>query len=103
ITPGTLCPCRDYYLRAQIHDIDNGESAVENMAVQDLPFMPLGPTPTGDMSSDCVTNGRDIQPFVDAVRTGSTNARHLCAGDFSGNGTINAADVPGFVAKLLAG
>lgn len=103
VTPGILCPCRDYYLRAQIHDLDNGDDAVESMAIQDLPFMPLGPAPTGDMNGDCVTNGRDIQPFVDAVRTASTNARDLCAGDFSANGTINAADVPGFVAKLLEG
>lgn len=103
ITPGILCPCRDYYLRAQIHDLDNGDNAVESMAIQDLPFMPLGSAPTGDLNGDCQTNGRDIQPFVDAVRTGSTNTRHLCAGDFSGNSLIDAADVPGFVTRLLAG
>ena len=101
IPPGVLCPCRDYYLRGQTHDIDNADDEVENMAIQDMPFMPLGSSPNGDLNGDCMTNGRDIQSFVNALLGSVTDARTLCAGDSNGGGTIDIGDIPGLVSKLL--
>ena len=71
------------------------------MAVNDLFLLPMAGTPTGDLSGDCTTNGRDIQVFVDAVLTHSAQSRHLCAGDFNASSQIDIGDIPGFVARLL--
>jgi len=102
IPPGILCPCKAYYLRAESVDVDTADAAVENLATAYLPFKPTAVAPNGDMTHDCKTNGRDMQPFVNAVRAGSIAIDDLCPGDFNGNGTMDAGDVPGFVAALLA-
>lgn len=57
----------------------------------------------GDMNVDAVRNGRDIRSFVIAVLAASTAPTDLCHGDFSGNSVIDAADVPGFIAAIIAG
>lgn len=57
--------------------------------------------PDGDMNASGSADGTDIQPFLNAVFAASTTPADLCHGDFSGNSVMDAADVPGFVAKLL--
>jgi len=59
------------------------------------------PPVNGDMNSNGATNGRDLQRFIDAILVGSTDAGNVCHGDFSGNGIVDLADVPGMTAKLL--
>jgi hypothetical protein len=59
-------------------------------------------TTNGDMNADGSTDGRDIADFSDALISGSTNPLLLCAGDFSGNGVIDIADLPDMVTALLA-
>ena len=102
IPPGILCPCKAYYLRAESVDVDTADEAVENLATAYLPFEATAVPPNGDLTHDCKTNGRDIQPFVNAVRAGSTAIDDLCPGDFNDSGAMDAGDVPGFVAALLA-
>jgi hypothetical protein len=52
----------------------------------------------GDMDGVDGVNGADIQWFVDCALGGGAN----CAcGDFTGDGTVDALDVPAFVAALL--
>lgn len=55
----------------------------------------------GDMDFSGATDGRDVQSFAMACIATSTTAADLCHGDFSGNAVIDAADVSGFVARLL--
>ncbi|MFO0974659.1 MAG: choice-of-anchor tandem repeat NxxGxxAF-containing protein [Phycisphaerae bacterium] len=62
----------------------------------------VGCTPDGDMNVDTQANGADVQPFTAALLAGSTTSGDLCHGDFSANAVIDAADVTGFVQKLLA-
>jgi len=57
---------------------------------------------SGDVNGDLLTDGLDIQAFVDATISGSTAAADLCAADFSDSGTLDADDVPGLAAVLLA-
>lgn len=57
--------------------------------------------PDGDMNADGMTDGRDIQFFVDAVMAMSTDPADLCHGDFDGSDVMDLPDVPGFVAALL--
>lgn len=98
---GMLCPCEQYYLRAESLDIDSGESAIENLATAFLPFV-VGDVPhSADLTHDCRADGRDVQRFVDALFDHSTNGYDLCAADFNNNGMIDVADVPGFTAKLV--
>jgi len=66
------------------------------------PGAACGP-PDGDMNVDTARNGRDVHSFVIAALAASTSPADLCHGDFSGNSVIDAADVPGFAARLLAG
>lgn len=55
----------------------------------------------GDMDFSGATDGRDVQSFTMACIAASTAAADLCHGDFSENAVIDAADVSGFVARLL--
>ncbi|MFO0973076.1 MAG: hypothetical protein U1A27_06525 [Phycisphaerae bacterium] len=64
-------------------------------------YMPPSGSLTGDVNQSGATNGNDIQPFVSAVMSGSTNPTVLCSADFSGNSVMDATDVPGFVATLI--
>ncbi len=57
--------------------------------------------PDGDMNGDGVTHGRDVHAMAFACMVGSTTHADLCHGDFSGNALVDAADVSGFVARLL--
>jgi hypothetical protein len=64
-----------------------------------IPF--CGGPPDGDMNNNFVTNGLDIDLFVDAVVAASTNINDICAGDFSGNLVLDVNDTSGFVTALL--
>jgi|GEM_PF-1188400 len=60
----------------------------------------------GDMNCDCVINGLDIAPFVQAMLdpAGYTDARRSCdirLGDFDNNGTVDAFDIDGLVELLF--
>jgi hypothetical protein len=55
----------------------------------------------GDINSDCVTDGRDIAGFTDALLAASSTVPHVCAADFNGNGYIDLGDAPGMVDSLL--
>jgi glucose/arabinose dehydrogenase len=46
-------------------------------------------------------DGRQIQPFVNAVISQSTGSQDLCGYDFSGNGVVDLADINSMVAALL--
>ncbi|MEK6643504.1 MAG: hypothetical protein AABZ08_06305 [Planctomycetota bacterium] len=98
---GVLCPCVSYYLRAESYDIDVADDNLENLATAFLPFTPTSVPVTGDMTKDCLVNGRDIDSFVRACLAQSTLAGDLCTGDFSANGLMDTADMPGFVNALL--
>lgn len=56
---------------------------------------------TGDLNGSGAADGDDVQLFVAALTSGSSNPALVCAGDFSGNSQIDPADVAGFVAALL--
>lgn len=102
IPPGVLCPCVSYYMRAESYDIDPADDNLENLATAFLPFTPTAVPVTGDMTKDCLVNGRDIDPFIRACLAHSTLPGDLCPGDFSANGMIDTADMPGFVNALLS-
>ncbi|HWL94609.1 MAG TPA: hypothetical protein VNT79_13885 [Phycisphaerae bacterium] len=57
----------------------------------------------GDMNASGFANGADVQLFVDAVLSQSTDPMDVCHGDFSGNRVVDVADVPGMVQTLLTG
>lgn len=63
----------------------------------------VGPPPAilGDVDGDHNRSGRDIQAFL-AVMTGQDDdAEHFAAADITQDGTVTAADVPGFLARML--
>ncbi len=58
-------------------------------------------SPLADVDGDLRIDGRDIQRFV-AVMTGQDDdAAHFAAADVTRDGAVNAADIPGFVARVL--
>lgn len=60
-------------------------------------------TGTADANNDGLADGQDVQMFVNFLIDGGIPAAGSCACDFDGNGTVDPADVPGFVAALIAG
>lgn len=59
------------------------------------------PGATGDINADTHVDGLDVQHFVDAVLAESPTPDAIAAGDFSGDGALTEADLPGFVRSLL--
>ncbi len=57
----------------------------------------------GDMNLDDMVNSGDISLFVDALLTGPSNNAALCAADIDRDGDADGADLPLFVACVLAG
>lgn len=55
----------------------------------------------GDLNTDGNVNGLDAQSMVDGLMNG-TNTNYNCHGDFNGNGQLDAGDIPGLVAAILA-
>ncbi len=58
-------------------------------------------SPDGDMNWDGEVDGLDIQPFVIAIMSFSTDPLDLAKGDFSGNGMVDEADLDDMVQALL--
>lgn len=56
----------------------------------------------GDVSSDDVVDGVDIQLFVECFLESSIAGHCVCA-DMGGDGQVSSADIPVLAAKLLAG
>ncbi|MCB9857734.1 MAG: hypothetical protein H6818_18785 [Phycisphaerales bacterium] len=57
----------------------------------------------GDMNADGAADGADLQLFARAVLDLSTDVDDVCHGDFSVNGIVDPADIPGMVNVLLTG
>ncbi len=60
---------------------------------------PLCATCLGDLTGDNVVCGNDVQPFIATFIAGTA----LPCADFNANGTMDAADLNGFINKLLFG
>jgi len=58
------------------------------------------PGADGDLNLDGMTNGADVQFFINAALNGATGDE-LCHGDFTEDSQLDAADVPPLVAALL--
>lgn len=59
------------------------------------------PVPLADIDGDLRIDGRDVRLFV-AVMTGADDdAAHFAAADITRDGAVTAADLPGFIARLL--
>jgi hypothetical protein len=54
----------------------------------------------GDLNHDGLVNGRDIEPFQQALLSSEPCAGAVARGDFSGNGSLDLADVQPFVTRL---
>jgi hypothetical protein len=103
VGPGQLCPCESYYFRAQSIDIDTAEDATESMAQSFLFFSAIDvPNKTGDINHDCLTNGKDIPPFVTALLTSSTAVTDICPADFNLSGAIDVGDIAPLVNELIS-
>ena len=64
---------------------------------------PCAGIPLGDFVAPAGVDGLDVQPFVDALISGSPTQDQICRGDFNGNMALDDGDVNGMVAALLAG
>lgn len=76
---------------------------IDNVSVRALEIdcIPGCGSPDGDMNNDGSANGVDLHQFASALLAASTDAQDVAHGDFSGNGTIDNADVNDMVATLL--
>lgn len=76
---------------------------IDNVSVKALEIdcIPGCGSPDGDMNVDGSANGGDMQSFTNALLSGSTNAADVAHGDFSGNGSIDMADVNQMIATIL--
>jgi hypothetical protein len=55
----------------------------------------------GDMNYDGQVDGRDIEPFMQALLSGNPTARAIARGDFNRNKILDWDDVPPFAGKLM--
>ena len=55
----------------------------------------------GDMDGSGSANGEDLQSFVTAL-LGTPSESAICHGDFTGDGYLDSADIPGMVSLLVA-
>ncbi|HUN81130.1 MAG TPA: immunoglobulin domain-containing protein, partial [Phycisphaerae bacterium] len=58
-------------------------------------------TPTGDTNGDGLTNGEDVQSFVNALLSNTNTVSDVCAADFGLNLAVDSGDIAGFVAATL--
>jgi len=58
--------------------------------------------PDGDLNIDGLVDGRDIAEFTSAVGAGGATESHLCHGDFNLDAAVTAADLSGFLNRLLS-
>ncbi len=74
---------------------------IDDVVISTLDCEPPCPGPAdGDLDGNLVADGLDIQWFVNAL-LGSPTQSDICHGDFSADGTLSDADIPGMVAVLL--
>ncbi len=76
------------------------EAGVDALRVSSLDCTAPCPGADGDLNTDGLIDGRDINAFTLAV-LGTPGASELCHGDFTGDAILNDADVPGMVDALL--
>ncbi len=66
-----------------------------------------GPPPIddlkGDVNADLVVNGLDVDPFVDVLLNGTTDAGMEYRADVNDDGVVNGLDVDPFVALVVGG
>lgn len=73
---------------------DSAPSAQESARRAALP-------PTRDLTSDALSNGDDLQPFIGALVAGSTDPSVRRAADFKPAGMIDAGEIPRLEAAML--
>jgi hypothetical protein len=54
------------------------------------------------MNADGKIDGLDIQPFVTAIATASSNPTDIYLADFNSSGALDSSDVDGFVNALIS-
>lgn len=62
-----------------------------------------GGPPNGDMNADLIVDGRDVSGLVSVMFSQDPDYPAICHGDFTQDGSVDVADVPYFVAAILAG
>ena len=71
----------------------------------DVQLEPLVPDPAslpGDMNADCIVNGLDVAPFVDALLNGpAAPLPQILRGDFDDSCVVDLPDVAPFIAAAL--
>jgi hypothetical protein len=76
------------------------ESGLDAFLVTSFDCTSPCPGADGDMNGVGGTDGEDLEVFVRAV-LGPATAYEICHGDFTGDGVLDVADVPGMVAAAL--
>ncbi|MFO0974225.1 MAG: hypothetical protein U1A27_12420 [Phycisphaerae bacterium] len=72
-----------------------------NGATSDVAALTVWPNGSGDVSQNGLVDGADVQSFVNFVLFPASPGAALCAGDFSGDGALDTADIPGMVGRLM--
>lgn len=72
-------------------------------ATSDVATLTVFPNGSGDGDVNGVFDGRDISSFVNILTMGNGPGPHGCAVDMDSSGNIDSADLPQFIAALLAG
>lgn len=99
-----VAPTSQTRLRFIAEDAASGsiiEAAIDDFAITELVCENPCPPADGDLDDSGATNGADIQLFINALLGIPTQA-DICNGDFSNDGYLDAADLPGMVEALLA-
>jgi hypothetical protein len=76
------------------------EAAIDAFSIEQDECVPPCPAANGDMNSDTLVDGADIQRFADAL-LGVPSGGEICAGDFNGNHGLDMGDIDGFAAALV--
>lgn len=115
LAPGQLFEGRDLQVTIDFRDV-LAELVQTRLGNSNLGYVFPGFVPTfrgvtstcpkGDLNCDGVVNGADTAAFTTAATdsAGYASAHPACnilGGDYTGDGAVNAADVPGFVQQVL--
>ncbi len=95
--PGVSIASGDVLQLLAVRFSDAGDFVGLNLSVSTGPC----PSAAGDLNNDGAPDGPDIQAFTNCLLNGVTNCGLCPCADMDGNGAVNAADVPLFVAALL--
>ncbi len=97
----------DRLVIARAHPADSGNYACLvtlndcTRAVTNPAALTVFPTGSADGNGDTLSDGRDIQAFIDSLINHHPVSSSLCAYDLNADGVVNLADVPGFTQKLV--